>query len=444
MREVGGTSPLPKIRARISPPPSFIKESDDGLMRTSPLPYSQGSPRSVELNIVDRVEFLTSSGGRELLSEIQKLAEECRFEWYKLSLVLNKRFGKRYDPGAVRFAADVVQARSAAASYGEWTKEGFFTITGVQQSTHPEIARYHAHSFSGSRHVIEVCGGLGFDTAALARVCSKVTTLEADPEVAAMLAYNLALQGIHNVEVINQRMEDFGSLERFDAAWCDPSRRNEKGERIKDVDLYSPSLSTLLQAIPPALPLGIKVAPGAQVLEELEREWIGWGHECREQVLWRGIGKPSYLVTLVDKGVKWSPGYRTEEFEYEYPQNVQYIVEPHNAIIASGTLSQFFIENDLAPIDPKIAYGVSDEEPRESPFYTRFRVLSVLPANLRQLSTLLMEMQWGKETEIKKRGYPEEPDQIRKRLKFVESKERGVLFFTRQGTKKIVVVATRM
>lgn len=395
---------------------------------------------------MERIEFLTSGEGKALISEIQKLSEECNFQWYKVSLALSKRF-KNHNPSSVRSAYEVVQARRSALPYGDWTTEGLFTVQGVQQSTHPDIASYHALSFFGCSRVLEVCGGLGFDTAALARVSSHVTSLEADPETAAMLEYNLALQGISNVEVRSERMEEFltsTSLD-FDAFWSDPSRRNEKGERVRDTDLYSPSLSSLLTAFPENKLLGVKVAPRAHVDESgLSREWIGMGGECREQILWRCLDKPNGLVTLVDKGGQWYP--KPQEFvdEYQYPKKYKFLVEPHNALIASGWLSEFFAENSLVPLDPKIAYAVSEEEPAESPFYSRFRVLSQEVPNLRQLTQRLKELGWGKETEIKKRGYPQEPDQLRAKLKFPDSREKGVLFFTRQGTKNIVVVATRI
>ena len=94
--------------------------------------------------------------------------------------------------------------------------------------------------------------------------------------------------------------------------------------------------------------------------------------------------------------------------------------------------------------DRSIAYGVSTQAPEASEFLTAFSVLESFPFNTKHLQQRLNEINWSKETEIKKRGFPELPDEVRKRLKFAQSDERGVIFLTQAQGKKMVILAKRV
>ena len=121
-----------------------------------------------------------------------------------------------------------------------------------------------------------------------------------------------------------------------------------------------------------------------------------------------------------------------------------YLVEPHPALIRSGYLGEYYRENSLQVFDRSIAYGVSVQAPEVSEFLTAFSVLESMPFNTKHLQQRLNELNWNKETEIKKRGFPELPDEVRKRLKFAQADERGVIFLTQAQGKKMVILAERV
>jgi hypothetical protein len=362
----------------------------------------------------------------------------------------------------------LLREKAQQRGYGAWAINGFFTRQSLEQATTPAIAAYHAARFAGCKHVVEICTGAGFDTAALAQAVKphggRVTSIEADSVLAECARRNLTLQGIDNVEIVCGRAEDVVGglpLETVDGLWCDPSRRssaeNQKARRIEHPDAYHPALS-FVQSL--ALKLrgdtvcGIKIAP-AVTLEEVYingwmREWVGVAGECREQVLWRiservseatGIMKLcDGTVSLVDASAVWQPPF-TKDVEPQaasvlglkkVPQG--WLIEPHPALIRCGHLATFFAERDMAPLDEHIAYGIASETPPESPFYQTFHILEAFPYNRKSLQERVNARHWGTRTEIKKRGFPESPETVRSWLRLKDSLAFGVVILTRRGS----------
>ncbi|MBR9976327.1 MAG: hypothetical protein KFF77_12145, partial [Bacteroidetes bacterium] len=109
-----------------------------------------------------------------------------------------------------------------------------------------------------------------------------------------------------------------------------------------------------------------------------------------------------------------------------------WLIEPHAAIIRSGALAQYCREQGCEPIDPRIAYAWSAVMPPENPWHRRFRLLRVEPYQRKALQRIAAELGFGPSTEIKKRGFPDTPEDVRARLKLTGTR-RGVIFLTRRG-----------
>ena len=95
------------------------------------------------------------------------------------------------------------------------------------------------------------------------------------------------------------------------------------------------------------------------------------------------------------------------------------------------------------PLDPQIAYGLSEVEPADSPWHQRFRLLRVEPFNRKRLRSIARELDFSPRTEIKKRGFPDTPEQIRGTLK-LQGSTHGVIFIARQGEGHVMGFATRI
>lgn len=355
-------------------------------------------------------------------------------------------------PEVYATAVEQALARLRARPYGTWTEQGLFTRQSVEQATAPAIARHHAARFAGCRLVLEICTGAGFDTAALAAVADRVITIEADPELAAMARHNLAVQNIQNVEVLCGRAEDVIptlDMSAVDGLWADPSRRIG-GQRADDPELYAPPLSFVL-GITGSRRCGVKIAPAAEpvIRPGVAREWTGYADECREQVLWMNAPVVDNTVSLADRQAVFIPvaGTTREELvSARTPDQLAglYLVEPHKALVRSGVLHSLYAEDCIELLDVHIAYGISVLQPSPSPFYTRFRILEAFTWNEKRLKSRLREKGWGNGTEIKKRGFPQTPEQVRTRLKLPSKGTAGVVLLTRVGEGHLAILAERV
>lgn len=392
------------------------------------------------MNGVDFVAFCRSHKGQTLIKEVQDLLERQGGDLPSVVLALKK--GRLDDPALLSKVAELCLARRKAGPLVPWANEGFFTLQALEQSTAPQVAHYHAQSFSGAATLLEVGGGIGFDTIALARIAGSVTVLEPDLERAPLLRANMELVGAANVTVHAQSIEEFclhNSMSGFEALWADPSRR--EGEvRIKDPARYRPSLVWLLrQALPERV--GIKIAPGARLdfepeIEALSREWIGMRDECREQILWRGVNKDARSVTLVDKQQTFSP--------LEYPSEVgvvdlslelpRHLFEPHAAVIAAGCVAQLFNQHGIKAIDRRIAYGVSEHRPAESAWVKALRILEHFPYSRRRLDHAVQAQGFSRQSTVKKRGLAQSAEELHAHIAWAHKGEiAGVVVMARVG-----------
>ena len=376
--------------------------------------------------------------------------ERSKSDAPSLVLKLRKRFPLA-EPSELHLAVETfVARRQAPEKLGAWADKGHFSLSILQQASRESIATFRAARFQGRNHILEIGTGTGSDTAALARVARHVTTIEGDAERAELARRNLALLGVSNVTVlVGEAQALIPTLTTpFDALFADPARRKRSGERVSDGEEYSPSLSYLL-----GLSLGdlraIKVSPGLFVEPPPEgwaREFVGHGDECLDQTLWFGSSVTDSSVAVPDRGATWSPAPGAASAPIA--QGIEdFLVEAHPTLNRSQKLPLFFAELGIKLISDGIAYGTSPTPPAQSPLIESFRVLESLPYSLKALKPLLSSRGWTNRTELKKRGFTGELEEIRKALtlpKHTHGAPFGVVFFFRYHGKPWAVVAERL
>ena len=343
-----------------------------------------------------------------------------------------------------------IARHQAPEKLGEWAKEGHFSLSLLQQATRQSIANYRAQFFAGRKHVLEIGTGAGSDTAALAQVVEHVTTIEGDPVAAELAKRNLALQGITNVTfVVGDAQEVIKTLPKnFDALFADPMRRSRTGERMKSGEDYSPPLSFLL-----ALEVGtlraIKISPGLFVEpcpEGWTRQFVGFGEECLEQTLWFGSPIVDSSIAVTDRNALWAPPER-EPLARLTDTLEGYLVEAHAALNRSQKLEAFFAEHDIQLFEHGVAYGISTTQPKRSDLFTSFRIIENLPYSKKKLKVVLDRLGWSNRTELKKRSFSGDIEQIRAELdlpKHTHTSPFGVVFFFRYHGKPWALVAERL
>jgi hypothetical protein len=131
--------------------------------------------------------------------------------------------------------------------------------------------------------------------------------------------------------------------------------------------------------------------------------------------------------------------------EHRADPQPQFIIEPHNALIASGMLTQFFEERNISTLDPRIGYGITEHEPPASPWYTAYKILHMEDgASERRMQERIYELGWGPDTVIKKRGWDKDPEVVRSRLTFVEGGHPGVIIIARVGDGHVTMWTQRV
>ncbi|MCS6808219.1 MAG: hypothetical protein RML40_06245 [Bacteroidota bacterium] len=408
-------------------------------------------------------EYWLTVEGQAVLQRAQELMQCMQGDTLRVGTRLRKEM--LCSASIASQALEFVLCRQIARSYGDWTQKGFFTRQALEQATTPSIAQYHAERFGRCKHVLEICTGSAFDTVALAQRSERVTTLEANEYLAAMARYNLALQGITNVQVLCGHAEEICAkldMGEFDGLWSDPSRRTPFGERVYAPKDYMPSLDWL-QSLPIRGPKGIKISPiidcnSRYLTGGWRREWIGINNECREQVLWSGVEEcTDRTATLVTSTMplyayeSWAPSIMQHQANVwggdERSLRGMFLLEPHAALIRAGYLSIFFAERECMMLDERIAYGLSRILLPRSPWYQAFEIIEAMPFRYEHVRECLKELGWGDRIEIKKRGFPVLPEEIRAKLKLskdISAASDGVLICTRKTHRHIALLARRV
>jgi len=321
-------------------------------------------------------------------------------------------------------AAALTQAqlrRRGRAKFGVDADRMWFTPDGVEQATRPEVAERRAARFARLNdtlgrpaRVADLCCGVGGDLRALASVGAHVTGYDRDPLTAEVARANLDALGISGATV---ECLDVETLDRsgFDAAFLDPARRRD-GRRTFDVRAYSPSWPYAVGLLT-EMPAAVKVAPGIPhgvVPEGVEAEWVSFGGELKEAVLWsgslarRGTRRQATVLpagaTLVD-----------DESAAGVSAPMRYLYEPDPAVVRAHLVATLAARIGGALLDATTAYLTSDAL-TSTPYARPFEIVDVMPFSLKRLRHELRARGVGAVT-IMKRGSAVDVERLRHDLR---------------------------
>lgn len=322
----------------------------------------------------------------------------------------------------------------------------YFTEQTLIQSSEPAFAHHVINRLDCSNHrFIEICTGSGMHTfSAIKNGAYQVITYELDAFIASLAKMNCMQHGQEIKPLCIDGSE--AEISSTDIFWADPSRRRSGIERNSLTGMYSPNLHQLIDMAGQAKRGGIKIAPGERIEGEFTREFLGFGRECREQILWFNVDVIDGTVTLIDKQKTFIPkakGILPQMADMKTPQPYAYLLEPHSALIR-GDLTSMYVEQDIAVIDRSIAYGMSNRI-HDPEWFSHFSILHQEKYSRRRLQECINKFKWNRLTEIKKRGFPIEPDSLRKLIKFVENAEQhGVIILTRHENDHLMFFCERI
>lgn len=391
------------------------------------------------------LEFLKSPAGQKWLAELaeQPINDATHIQWAS-------RLRRDLTQTETHAILETTVLRQRAKAKFSRADRMYFTRRGLEMSSAEAISYYRAERFKPFARVVDMGCGIGGDALGLAASGARVSAIDINPAHAAMTQHNLTVYGF------SMRTEtQVGNLmamppQRSDALFFDPARRDIRGKRIHSVHDYQPPLSMLDRWRKTTPHAAAKISPGVAYNElpvDAEVEFVSVDGDVREAVLWFGdlrtgvarratvLSSENYAATI-HGSLTTTGNVPVVDVGTVRP----YLYEPDGAVIRAHLVEHLAMGLNASKLDPAIAY-ITGDEPCETPFATRYRVLDTLPFQLKRLRAYLRERKIGRIT-IKKRGSALDPDQLRKQLK-LKGEEEGLIFLTRVEGEPMVIVAER-
>lgn len=153
----------------------------------------------------------------------------------------------------VRLAAEQIQARrKAAAKVPGWLEAADVVMPpplSVEQASSALTAAYKAGLIRGG-HLVDLTGGMGVDTLALAAVFDRTTYVEADAHLCRVFAHNAARLCERPPDVVNATADAFvAGFEGTATFFIDPARRDADRRRVCRFADCAPDVTALLPAL---------------------------------------------------------------------------------------------------------------------------------------------------------------------------------------------------
>jgi hypothetical protein len=364
---------------------------------------------------LDDVRFLSSAAGAEALELAAALPLTDASLLGDLTR-LRRLLGSSTGTGRAGVVVETVRLRRRAlGKLGPAAARWLFTDEALQQATPLPVATHRARRLAGVG-VHDVTCSVGADLAALlARSTGVVLGSDLDPVRVLMAGHNLIGSGLPpRVAVADALTRTSRGL----LGYADPARRDGTGRRITSVSTV-PSVADLdfvyadrppVLRLPPGIDYDALDRPG-------EVEIVSLDGGAREAVLW-----PSELAivarratVLVTSGLSW-------EVTSDDPDGCgvavgdlvgDFLIDPDAAVVRAHLVRHYAARHGLSLLDPHLAYLTGPAVP---PGVRGFRVLDAAPYREKTVAGWARRDRIGT-LEIKQRGTPLIPDDLRRRLR---------------------------
>jgi len=360
---------------------------------------------------LDDVRFLASPAGRDALAagNSLKLTEDSLLaDLTKLRRTVGER--------SAAVAETIRLRRRAMAKLAETGLRWLFTDESLQQASPAAVSAHRAARLAGLG-VHDLTCSIGTDVAFLAAVCPMVVGSDLDPVRLLMARHNLGDAGVPARLVVADALT---RSTRGLLGYADPARRDRAGRRITSVSTM-PSVAEL-DAVHRHRPPVLRLPPGVDY-DELNRpgevEIVSLDGAAREAVLWPAeLASTSRRATVLLPGGQ-SSGAAQYQLTSDDPDDAgvgpigDWLIDPDPAMVRAHLVRHYATRHGLVLLDPHLAYLTG---PRPPPGIRAFRVLDAAPYRERTVADWARRDGIGT-LEIKQRGTPVIPDELRARLR---------------------------
>ena len=367
-------------------------------------------------------------------------------------------------------AAQILALQKIRHKIPTWYQPGmeFPLAISLEQASSEPTARFKAGLFSGKK-IADLTGGLGVDSFFFSQQFESLVYVEQNAELLAAAQNNFTQLGATNVHFEHRSAEDFleKTNETFDLIYLDPARRDERKGKVfqladcspdvlKIKDLMLKKSSRVLLKTAPLLDLKL----AASQLGQVTKIWVVASEgDCREVLYLLEREAPPLAeisiqaVTLESRSVRFDKPYRSpsepqtltfslaEEQDavanFSTPQNFLY--EPNPAILKAGAFRSFAQRFGLAKLHANTHLYTSVEFCPGLPARS-FAIEQVCKYDRKAVQAHVTS---GK-ANITCRNFPDNPDQVRRKLGLADGGDVYLFAATDAENKKLVIVCRKV
>lgn len=393
---------------------------------------------------------MTRSNDVEILKQLRELPElfsdleNCPGS----ELAVQQALRAKYDAPLVRAAISLQQARGKAEGRLPDAAQLWLTTVGLEQSTAWQVAQHKAARFPSDQMVMDLCSGIGVDTAALLQR-GPVASVDSDPAVSLSCQWNLERWRAAGVVPENHAHEaivaDVHDLQLQDSLiHIDPDRRCGRDRPVKRLEQYCPNLEWMQHAVQNVRGGALKLGPASNFMQKFadcEIEIVSLHGECREATVWFGelVGDGGFRATSLPTGETLAAD-PLSAWCAQANDVGKFIFDPDPAIVRSGLIDVLGERHDLCRLDQEDEYLTGESLPTTA-FVKAYEVEECFPNNQQAVRKYLRSNP-GRDYEIKCRRLKVDANAIQKKLPRGDGPIR-TLFHLRVGSKARIVVTKR-
>ena len=338
-----------------------------------------------------------------------------------------------------------------------WYRAGmaFPLALSLEQASSEPTALFKAALFSG-KTMADLTGGMGVDAYFFAQQFETLVYVEQNAELLAATQHNFAQLETANVQFESDSAEHFlaRTEQHFDLIYLDPARRDERKGKVFQLSDCSPNVleikDLILKKSPRAL---VKTAPlldlrlAATQMGNVSKIWVVASEgDCREVLYLLERDAPP-LDEIRISAVNLKDG-AAQIFEFSWAEEQgaaadfstaqQFLYEPNPAVLKAGAFRAFGQRFGLSKLHAN------------THLYTSTALIPDLPARSFQIEqvckydkkAVLAHVPGGK-ANIACRNFPDNPEQVRRKLGLADGGEVYLFAATDAEQKKVVLVCKK-
>ena len=285
----------------------------------------------------------------------------------------------------------IARARIQNARTGKLPPEFFFNEDDLRFATNQVVADYRAKRLS-CKTIIDVGCGIGMQSIAFAKTCSRVIAVDIDERKIGYARINAKIAGAGNIEFrAGDGIEFAWKVGKADIVFCDPER--PAAEDARTVESFRPNPTQLVDNyINVAENFCIEFPPQIRKIDfDCEKEFVSVEHELNRLNIYIGGLKKADVSAAILPSCDAISG-RDEENIFAYASPLKFLYEIDGAVEKAGLASRIS-GNGL------FFYGkhLTSEQQVRSPFFkSGYRILKTLPDSKPEIKEELQKLDAAK------------------------------------------------